>query len=291
MVQGDLIPLSLLVAQEPNLYDVSIRILDGGAVLDQVSTYFGMRKVAVKDGRVLLNNQPLYQRLVLDQGYWPESHLTPPTDKAIREDLEWTKKLGYNGARKHQKLEDPRYYHWADRMGVLVWGEVPSAYEFSDEILNNLMSTLSGSSTGTTTTFHHLLGALNESWGVTASTRTAACRKRRACSTIRPRRWTAPSGFGQRRLEQVETDIFALHDYADTGEKIERHFRDRTRPADLERLAHGLCGRVLPPPAGRPSWSPSTGGIAFGRTGTTANTWGITTKCATRKPSLPATRP
>jgi len=77
--------------EQPNLYDVLVRILDGEKVEDEVSTYFGMRKVEVKDGWVLLNNSPLYQRLVLDQGYWPESLLTPPSDDAIRSDVEWAK--------------------------------------------------------------------------------------------------------------------------------------------------------------------------------------------------------
>ena len=66
----------------------------------------------------------MYKRQVLDQGYWPESLITPPSDEAILLDLEMTKKFGFNGARKHQKIEDPRYYYWADRLGVLVWGEI-----------------------------------------------------------------------------------------------------------------------------------------------------------------------
>ena len=64
----------------------------------------------------------VYQRLILDQGYWPDSLLTPPSDEALRQDVQYTLDFGYNGARKHQKLEDPRYYYWADKMGLLVWG-------------------------------------------------------------------------------------------------------------------------------------------------------------------------
>jgi hypothetical protein len=71
-----------------------------------------MRKVEVKNGRVYLNNCPRYQRMVLDQGYWPDTLLTPPDDDDIRTDVELTRAMGYNGARKHQKLEDPRYYYW-----------------------------------------------------------------------------------------------------------------------------------------------------------------------------------
>jgi beta-galactosidase/beta-glucuronidase len=107
-----------------------------------VDTYFGMRKVEVRDGVVYLNNDRIYQKLILDQGYWPDTMITPPSDEAIREDLEWTKKFGFNGARKHQKIEDPRYYYWADKMGVLVWGELPSAFTFTDETVENLTVTM-----------------------------------------------------------------------------------------------------------------------------------------------------
>lgn len=121
--------------ETPNLYDLSLSLQLENRKLDQVSSYFGMRKIAVKNGSILLNNKPYIQKLVLDQGYWPDSLLTPPDDGAIRFDIEMTKKFGFNGARKHQKIEDPRYYYWADRMGILVWGEMPSGYEFnSDEI-------------------------------------------------------------------------------------------------------------------------------------------------------------
>ena len=276
MVQGDLISgFHYWSPKEPNLYDVTIRILDGEAVWDQVSTYFGMRKVAVKDGWVLLNNQPLYQRLVLDQGYWPESLLTPPSDEAIRLDLEWTKKLGYNGARKHQKLEDPRYYYWADKMGVLIWGEVPSTYEFSDESVNNLTSTLAGF---IDRDYNHpsiiCWVPLNESWGVTR-----IYRDNRMQAAARLLYHQAKALDGTRMIsvndgwEQVETDIFALHDYADTAEKISLHFRDRA-----ETCLHSNDWRMAScdgfTPTGKEAFMVTEyGGIAL-EDGDGANTWG-----------------
>ena len=120
IVRGDLDPIHIWAPNTPSLYDLKVRVLCGGKAVDTVDTYFGMRKIEVRDGKIYLNNCPIYQRLILDQGYWPDSLITPPSDEAIKADLRYTKEFGYNGARKHQKLEDPRYYYWADKMGVLV---------------------------------------------------------------------------------------------------------------------------------------------------------------------------
>jgi beta-galactosidase/beta-glucuronidase len=118
----------------PTLYDVEATLLDAdGGVLDRVLSYFGLRTVAARDGRVWLNGEPFVQRLVLDQGYFPDSLLTAPTDDALRADIEAAKALGFNGARKHQKVEDPRWLYWADRLGFLVWDEMPSFQEHSGE--------------------------------------------------------------------------------------------------------------------------------------------------------------
>ena len=120
----------------PNLHYVDFTLLKDGEVVDVVHTRFGMRKISMsKDGKVLINNKPLYQRLVLDQGYWPNTGLTPPSVDAIRNDIELAKKMGFNGARKHQKFEDPYFYYLADEIGFLTWCEMPSSYNFnSDEI-------------------------------------------------------------------------------------------------------------------------------------------------------------
>src|SRR5205814_9855937 len=105
----------------------------GNQALDRVDSYFGMRKISTENGRIMLNNEPYYLKLILDQGYWPEGLLTAPSDEALRYDIEVAKAFGFNGARKHQKIEDPRWLYWADRLGLLVWGEMPSGYEWSAE--------------------------------------------------------------------------------------------------------------------------------------------------------------
>lgn len=116
----------LWTPKDPVLYDLRAEIVRNGQYIDRVDTYFGMRKIEVRNGVIYLNNRRIYQRLVLDQGYWEDTLFTPPSDDAIRADLQWILKLGFNGARKHQKIEDPRYYYWADKLGILVWGELPS---------------------------------------------------------------------------------------------------------------------------------------------------------------------
>ena len=126
--------------ENPNLLDVEVKLLSGDQVLDTVNTYFGMRKLHINGDRIYLNNSLLYQRLVLDQGYWPDGLMTAPSDDAIRADVELAKAMGFNGARKHQKIEDPRYYYWADKLGLLVWGELPSSYDFTPEGQRMLLS-------------------------------------------------------------------------------------------------------------------------------------------------------
>jgi beta-galactosidase/beta-glucuronidase len=111
------------------LLDAEVALLNaGGDVLDEVRSYTALRQVECEDGAFLLNGRPLPLRLVLDQGYWPHTGATPPNTAALRNDLALTRALGFHGARKHQKTEDPRYLAWADQLGMLVWAEMPSAY-------------------------------------------------------------------------------------------------------------------------------------------------------------------
>ena len=115
----------------PMLYDLRLTLLKNNQPVDEVTSYFGMRKIALgKDAkgvsRLFLNNQPLFQFGPLDQGFWPDGIYTAPTDEALRYDIEMTKKLGFNMARKHVKIEPDRWYYWCDRLGLLVWQDMPS---------------------------------------------------------------------------------------------------------------------------------------------------------------------
>lgn len=128
------IPYAKLWSPEsPHLYDLRIRLYDGEELLDEVRSYVGMRSIELRDGKLLLNGKPTYLKLVLDQGFWPQSYLAAPSDEALQTDIGWIKMFGFNGARKHQKLEDPRWLYWCDRLGLLVWEEMPNAREWSPQ--------------------------------------------------------------------------------------------------------------------------------------------------------------
>lgn len=116
----------------PTLHDIEFRILNKDQVLDEVGSYCAMREILIEGQNILFNGRPLYQRLLLDQGYWKDSHLTPPSEEALIEDIDKILAMGYNGVRKHQKIEDERFLYWCDVKGLLVWSEAPAAYEYSD---------------------------------------------------------------------------------------------------------------------------------------------------------------
>ncbi|KAF9694757.1 hypothetical protein EKO04_007258 [Ascochyta lentis] len=119
---------------DPTLYDIVIRLYDGTSTLvDTIHTSTGMRSLSWDKGMFRINNKPHFQALFLDQGYWPDTFMTPPSSEALKTDIELAQKMGFNGCRKHQKVEDPIFHYWADRLGFLVWGEMANAYAFSAE--------------------------------------------------------------------------------------------------------------------------------------------------------------
>lgn len=124
--------------ENPNLFDCQLVIKDAKKTYDLVESYFGMRKVHTEHGMVYLNNKPYYQKLVLDQGYWPEGLLTAPSDEDFKKDIELAKEMGFNGCRKHQKTEDPRFFYWADKLGFLVWAECASNISYSEKAVARL---------------------------------------------------------------------------------------------------------------------------------------------------------
>lgn len=113
--------------ENPFLYDVELRVIDkAGNVVDEVKSYAGMRKVHIEGKKIYLNNQPYYQRLVLDQGFYPDGIWTAPNDEALKKDIQLSMEAGFNGARLHQKVFEERFYYWADKLGYLTWGEASS---------------------------------------------------------------------------------------------------------------------------------------------------------------------
>ena len=153
--------------EHPNLFNLDIELYHDKELLDVTHTRFGMRKISTDGNKILLNNKPYYEILLLDQGYYKESGLTPTSVDAIRKDIELSKAMGYNGARKHQKFEDPYFYYLADEMGFLTWCEMPSAYNFNSEEVENIThewQEIIKNARNFTSIVTYV--PLNESWGV-----------------------------------------------------------------------------------------------------------------------------
>lgn len=217
--------------KHPNLYDVTFHLFVGDDLVDEVDSYFGMRKVSIKDSQVLLNNMPIYQKLLLDQGYWTDTMLTPPSDEAMVEDIEKTLQMGFNGVRKHQKLEDERFLYWCDRKGLLVWSEMAATYEFSDEAVENftdewldiMQQHYNHPSIITWVPF-------NESWGVP---HISTDKKQQAFTesiyhlskSIDPERPVIVNDG----WEHTISDIISLHDYEELGKVFYDHYKDKDR--------------------------------------------------------------
>jgi beta-galactosidase/beta-glucuronidase len=212
----------------PTLIDAHIELRDAdGNVIDRVQSYTALRSIATQGDRFILNGRPLQLRLVLDQGYWPESGLTAPHDEALLQDVLLAKKLGFNGVRKHQKIEDPRYLYWADRVGLLVWEEMPSAYRYTTNSIERLtsewMEVLRRDRS------HPCIVAwvpLNESWGVPDLPQSYAQRHYvRALYNLTKSLDPSRPVIGNDGWESVATDILGIHDYDANPERICKRYR------------------------------------------------------------------
>ncbi|HEV8130892.1 MAG TPA: glycoside hydrolase family 2 TIM barrel-domain containing protein [Acidobacteriota bacterium] len=214
--------------ERPTLYDLTIELMAADKVLDKVDSYFGQRKVSVHAGKVYLNNAPYYLRLVLDQGYWPESTLTPPTDEAIQSDIKMAKAFGLNGARKHQKVEDPRWLYWCDKLGFLVWGEMANAHAFSAEYVSRFTDEWQQV---IARDYNHpsiiVWVPINESWGVprVLTSRAQQDHLKMMYHLIRSLDTTRPVVDNDGWEHTDATDLFTLHDYARTGEDLAVKYR------------------------------------------------------------------
>jgi hypothetical protein len=196
--------------ERPVLYDLTFRALQDGKVVDEAKSYCAFRRYDIRGGRLHLNAKPYFLRGVLDQGYWPDGILTPPTDAALRYDVEMTKKLGFNMARKHVKVEDPRWYYWCDRLGVAVWQDMPSSHNLaSDEAKKNFEAEWRAA-VRTTSSYPSVLHWIpfNENWGDPGPFQDQIVTLTRQLDPSRP--ITDASGWTQRGL----TDVIDIHDYS-----------------------------------------------------------------------------
>lgn len=233
--------------ENPVLFDVSLTFISGDGEADRIDSYFAMRKVSVENGRFLLNNRPYYQKLVLDQGYWKDSLLTAPADEDFVRDILLSKEMGFNGARKHQKVEDPRYLYHADRMGFLVWAEYSNAYIYSREYAERMMPEWTEA---VLRDYNHpcivAWVPLNESWGVDGIMYN---REEQAHSQAM---YYLTKSLDQTRLvisndgwNHTVSDLLTIHDYEGKKETLLRRYQSKERiindmPANRTLLAHGF---------------------------------------------------
>jgi hypothetical protein len=219
----------------PVLLDVEIELWEGNRLVDQVFSYTALRSVGVTGNRFMLNGRPYYLRMVLDQGYWPSTLLAPPSTDALRLDVELARALGFNAIRKHQKIEDPRWLYWCDRLGMLVWEEMPSPYRFTagavDRLVREWTEVIRRDAS------HPCIVAwvpLNESWGVPDLTSNPAHRDYvralyHLTKTLDPHRPV----IGNDGWEHVATDIITIHDYAGKPEVILERYGTPESTADV----------------------------------------------------------
>ncbi|MGH9721507.1 MAG: glycoside hydrolase family 2 protein [Bryobacteraceae bacterium] len=249
----------------PNLYDVTFELRRGAEVLDRVQSYFGFRSIHTDHGRLYLNGRPTYLKMVLDQGYWPDSTLTPPSDEAIQFDIRAAKEMGFNGARKHQKVEDPRFLYWADRIGFLVSGEMANAYlydpDYAAAFTREWIEAVERD-------YNHpsivMWIPINESWG------TPDLRDPRQQHHLKSLYFLTKSLDPTRLVVENDgwehtdtTDLFGIHDYARTGDLFAEKYKDLGKPG--ARIPDNGRAALIPGYGynGSPIFLSEFGGIAY----------------------------
>ena len=267
--------LALWTPENPLLYNAEFVLYKDGNVVDKATTRFGMRKISIDSkGQICLNNNPYYQRLILDQGYWVESGTTPPSVDALKKDIELCKQMGFNGARKHQKLEDPYWYYLADELGFLTWCEMPSAYEFCErEIFAYVKEWTEIVSTAKNYTSVIAYVPLNESWGVWQILNDK--RQQQLSSAM----YHIAKAVDGTRLVSTndgwentdETDFISIHDYAYDDAEFKKKYIDgdinAIYPAGRKLLVEGANYK------GQPILFTEFGGIAM-QSNSGGSNWG-----------------
>ena len=213
----------------PNLYDINYKLYCKDEVIDNVNSYFGIREISIKGNKIYLNEEELYLKLILDQGYWKESHLTPPNEESLIEDIESVLAFGYNGIRKHQKVEDERFLYWCDVKGVLVWSEMANCYNFDD---NSLQDFTNEWIRVVKQNYNHpsiiTWVPINESWGIPE---VSICEKEQNFATslyylTKAMDNTRPV-ISNDGWEHTISDIITIHDYKQDDELLYQEYTDK----------------------------------------------------------------
>ena len=214
---------------QPNLYDINYKLYCEDKVIDIVDSYFGVRDISIKGNKIYLNGEQLYLKLILDQGYWKQSHLTPPNEESLVKDIESVLEFGYNGIRKHQKIEDERFLYWCDVKGVLVWSEMANCYNFDDNSLQNFTNEWIKV---VKQNYNHpsiiTWVPINESWGVSE---VSTCKKQQ--NFINSLYYLTKSMDNTRLVisndgwEHTISDIITIHDYKQDYESLYEEYTDK----------------------------------------------------------------
>ncbi|NPV79510.1 MAG: glycoside hydrolase family 2 [Firmicutes bacterium] len=272
--------------EEPNLYDLTIRVTQDGTIVDEVKTYFGMREIKAENGRIYLNGRPYYLRMILDQGFWPDGIYTPSSAEDFKKDIEMTKAFGFNGARKHQKIEDPYYYYYCDKLGLLVWSEMPAAYYYTEESARNVAEEWRRAIIRDYN--HPCIMAwvpVNESWGVDQLKLNQKVDPRLAnhldmlyhlTKSLDPTRLVISNDGWQ----HATTDLVTIHEYTQDHDDLSRRFQKFKEDPYSAPFSHKvpilLPGR---PYNGQPMMITEFGGVKVSEQGTTG--WGYGEDAAT----------
>lgn len=269
----------LWTPEHPNLIDADLHLLDTqDRIVDEVRSYTALRGVGIDGDRFVLNRRPRTLRLVLNQGYWRDGGLTPPDDDALRRDVELIKRLGFDGVRMHQKIESPRFLYWADRLGLLVWEEMPSPYRFDPLAVRRTM--VQWAEAIERDASHPCIVAwvpINESWGVPDLPVRGEQRDfvRAMYHMTRSLDPTRPV-IGNDGWEIDASDITAVHDYDGDPARLASRYRVGTEEelvAMLKRERPGHRRLILEEyePRDRPVMLTEFGGIAYSER---AGDWG-----------------
>ncbi len=229
--------------EDPHLVDVEVVLRDheSDEEVDRVASYLGLREVSVGGGAFKLNGQPYYTRSVLNQGYRRDTHLASRGSDELRAEVELIKAMGFNAVRLHQKAEDPRFLYWADRLGLLVWGETAGAYEFSPAAI----ALLTAEWTDIVRRYRShpavvVWVPVNESWGV-QDIATLPAQQQFSQALVSLTRALDPSrpAVSNEGWEHVDSDILGLHDYTVDPDQLRARYLDKQVTRDAVLAGHG----------------------------------------------------
>ncbi|MDQ3444232.1 MAG: glycoside hydrolase family 2 [Chloroflexota bacterium] len=252
---------------KPNLIGAELTLHEG-ELKDVVQSYLGLRTLELSGRRFLINGRSVFLRFVLNQGYWPESQLAAPSPEALKHEVELILQLGFNGARIHQKIEDPRFIYWADRLGLLLWGETANAFTFTERAIDRHLDEWRDAVRRDRN--HPSIIAwvpFNESWGISEVGQSEA--QQHAVKTAYHRTHaldgTRPV-IGNDGWENVIGDLFTIHDYHwDPQVLRDRYANEDQLPRTIEDFFPGAKHLTVGDfeTAGKPVMVTEFGGVSF----------------------------